>query len=283
MTKTWKEYKTKYPKVRHRKVEKAIMFATQRAQYFLASKIDSDFQETASELTNGILRIYSAKNHDLYFKLFELDAYIRITDDLIDEDILTRNEFDPSEIKTVIKNFSNELPEADQISQLFSDELSLLSEKSKPVQERTLLQIMSNRTSDIDLIIEKLVKDKGTALSEIDLQFSKEFLAKWHIMDSIITDLWYIKQDKIKNDFNLFLKAKNFDLSLDFIKDNLKETIAEMGRVFTKIAAHPYKSFLQKALSNAENLSNLVYIPLIDDYAKSEGEWYQSLISLKLL
>jgi len=202
MAKTWKEYKTKYLKVRHRKVEKAIMFAAQRAQYFLASEIDSDFQETSSELIHETLRIYSANNHDLYFKLFELDAHIRVTDDLIDEDILTRDEFDPNEIKVAIEFFSKEFPEANRVSQLFSDELSLLNEKNNDNQKKILLQIMSNRTSDIDLIIEKLVKDKGTALSEINLRLSKDFLAKWHILDSIITDLWYIKQDKVKNDFN---------------------------------------------------------------------------------
>ena len=283
MAKTWKEYKTKYLKVRHRKVEKAIMFAAQRAQYFLASEIDSDFQETSSELIHETLRIYSANNHDLYFKLFELDAHIRVTDDLIDEDILTRDEFDPNEIKVAIEFFSKEFPEANRVSQLFSDELSLLNEKNNDNQKKILLQIMSNRTSDIDLIIEKLVKDKGTALSEINLRLSKDFLAKWHILDSIITDLWYIKQDKVKNDFNLFLKAKNFNLSFDFIKSHLRENITEMGRVFKKIKVHPHKMFLQKTLKNAELLSDLVYMPLIDDYAKSEEDWYQSLISLKLL
>ena len=119
MTKIWREYETRYPSVRHRKVEKAIIFSLQRSKYFLGAKINKDLEETTSELTNGLLKIYSERNHKIYLELFELDALIRSTDDLIDEDILTRKHYSLEEVRQTINRFSKLLPAAKQVTQLF--------------------------------------------------------------------------------------------------------------------------------------------------------------------
>lgn len=282
-TKNWKEFKTKYPRVRHRKVEKAIMFAIQRANYFLAANISDDLQETSSELINGTLRVFSTNSHNLYFQLFEIDALIRSTDDLIDEDIMTRKHYELKEIETVIDNFSGNFPQGKRIAQLFRDEIEIQREVNEDRQREILLRIMSNRTSDIDLLVEKILEINGTRLDQELLKVSQKLLSNWQIFDSIITDLWYIKQDKAKGDFNLFLMTKSLGLSVDFIKDYLRNVVGEIVSLNKLVEGHVYSVFLNKVAHNSAFLLDNVYISLINDYEKGDEDWYQSLLSFKLL
>lgn len=282
--KIWQEFKTEFPDVRHRKVEKAIMFSLQRAEFFLGAQVGNDLRHTASELSAGILRVYSEQDHQLYFDLFELDARIRAADDLIDEDIMTRPSYNANDIEEAIKAFEKELPSAHNVAQLFRDEFNLRQQVGIEEQQAGILRIIENRMSDIDLLIGRICIYKGTLLSELDLEYSRDFLKQWHMLDSVITDLWYIAQDDTKGSFNVFLKARELNLGCDFITALLESTVIKMTQSMSHISPeHIHKGFMDKALKNATLLSKLVYVPLINDFDQGEDVWYESLISLKLI
>jgi hypothetical protein len=282
--KTWKEFNTQFPAVRHRKVEKAIMFSLQRAEYFLGARVGSDLRHTTSELSSGVLKVYAEQSHQLYSDLFELDARIRAADDLIDEDIMTRPSYDADDVERAIKNFEQELPAAHNIAQLFRDEFNLRYQNGAKDQQLGIAKVIENRMADIDLLIDRICINQGIQLSAEDLKHSRDFLHQWHMFDSIITDLWYIAQDGAKGSFNIFLKAKELNLGCTFIIVLLESIMEQMAHHLNAVSpAHIHRGFLEKAHSNAVSLTKLIYIPLMEDFEHDEDAWYQSLIALKLL
>ncbi|HEC64525.1 MAG TPA: hypothetical protein ENI23_04455 [bacterium] len=279
----WKSFKTKYPNVRFRKVEKAIMFSLQRAKYFLGADLPLGIEHTTSRLIGDQLEVYSNNFHSFYFELFEMDALIRTTDDMIDEDLLTSTKIDEEEIMNVIKKFERDLPEGARITRLFRNESYLRSTDKQNRRKELLSAILWDRSSDIDLLVDQLLVHYGTEHKKDMIIRSRKFLYTWEQYETAITDLWYSRQDKTKNSFNVFNFIKRESIEYSFLVKLLDGNLQALNTMLDGLKGHKYHSFLVKASEYNKKIFSDVYIKLIREFFKDEELFYQSFLAMKLI
>ncbi len=151
-------------KVNTYRLLRTVRGSLKKALFYLDAKVPYSLTSDLVNLSGSDLKNYIEGKGKEIMDIIQIDAKIRYYDDILDNQ-LSKIEPKPIEkMKDVIKEFSEDIPEASDIARLFYLELEISngSFPKEKLQEK-IKELIEIRPSDFFILIDKIVRNFGSS------------------------------------------------------------------------------------------------------------------------
>lgn len=252
--------------MREEKIIKTVRGTIKKGIYYLGAQIPYELTKLLiSPLSQPFEEII--KEYPVVGELYETDAKIRETDDLLDEVLSKKEPFPIEEMRKVIAEFVALSPNFNEAGKLFSLELAIREHKKDTEQLRSRIkELIDLRPCDYFLLANILIERQGSALNEDDLGYAISFFHEFQRLRDFLDDMMSIEEDTLKNSYNSIVIGKACGIPWNFFDEVVLDKLSKMDEYSKKIYQHPYQDLLSKTVTFWMAEYNLLFKPLLTTY-----------------
>lgn len=271
-------------KVNTYRLIRTVRGSIKKALFYLDAKVPYSLSSDLVNLSGSDLKNYMEGKGREIMDIIQIDAKIRYYDDILDNQLSKINPKPIKKIKDVIKEFSEDVPEASDVAKLFYLELEVL-DNSLPKEK--LLEKIKNlieiRPSDFFVLVDKIVHNFGSSLSKHDLKKSMEFYKEFQRLRDLLDDMMSIEEDLIKKDYNSIVVARRNNIPYHFFEEIVFDKFNTLKKLAKEINDHPYKNIFKETIEFWEITYNTLFKKLLISYYIDLEEFRKSYFLIKQL
>jgi len=271
-------------KVNTYRLLRTVRGSLKKALFYLDAKVPYSLTSDLVNLSGSDLKNYIEGKGKEIMDIIQIDAKIRYYDDILDNQ-LSKIEPKPIEkMKDVIKEFSEDIPEASDIARLFYLELEISngSFPKEKLQEK-IKELIEIRPSDFFILIDKIVRNFGSSLSKNDLKKSIEFYKEFQRLRDLLDDMMSIEEDLIKKDYNSVVVACQNNISYHFFEEIVLDKFNSLKKIAEEINNHSHKSIFKETIDFWEITYDTLFKKLLISYYIDLEEFRKSYFLIKQL
>jgi len=271
-------------KVNTYRLIRTVRGALKKALFYLDTKVPYSLTSDLVNLSGSDLKDYMEGKGREIMDIIQIDAKIRYYDDILDNQ-LSKIEPKPIEkMKDVIKEFSEDIPEASDIARLFYLELEISngSFPKEKLQEK-IKELIEIRPSDFFILIDKIVRNFGSSLSKNDLKKSIEFYKEFQRLRDLLDDMMSIEEDLIKKDYNSVVVACQNNISYHFFEEIVLDKFNSLKKIAEEINNHSHKNIFKETIDFWEITYDTLFKKLLISYYIDLEEFRKSYFLIKQL
>lgn len=253
-------------KVNYDKIFKTVRGSIKKAIFYLDCPIPYDLSEALVKPNLDNLKELYLK-YPVLEELIKLDAEIRTTDDILDDELSKIEPKPVSQMKQVIDVFASLDQRYEMVVKLFRTELEILTENlDLGTLEDKIKKLIQVRPCDFFLLVDVIHRYYPSKLNKDDFYYSYSFYLEFQALRDLLDDIMSIEEDIIKNDYNSIVVGKNKGLSYNYFVRLISKKFELLNNLYSHIETHPNRHLLKHSIKFWEEQYELLFKPLLTSY-----------------